>query len=546
MPNKELAVFNDFTGGWNTDKSPYNLSPKELALADNVDYSERGSIKKRENIDPYNNNSYEQQVERLFEWRTTSGNTELLAVMEDEKLYRIIDEDDIEEIRQNIGYNISYFVLNEYLYYVDGNEYYRVDEDTFTTEVVSEESFIEIIETAEEFSAEIDTNISLENENIEEDSEEVTYADDPDVTFSKDTDYEMNYDDGEIKPLSDGDMEENETYYISYEYETEDDNDLEPIRKCKYIIRHTKSNRIFAAGNPDDPSALYWSEMNEPTYFKEVSKLFPTTNDGPIQGLSIMGELLLVFFQNSIWAWRGIDPEADAVWEKLPVKHGTSNHRTIELTEGVLTFVGSSNIYGITSGEGLDNITDNRVSNVIKDIGNKNDMHAYYDGHNNKYMLAYSESSGRNDKILTLDFEIGAFGRWDGLGDINDFCLTENNELLMASDNYIYKMYQDTDYSDIDFYVKTKKEFLQSPYLEKTLKKIYARLSDNENTNITLILDDEEINIEAGYEIIRKSLYNPSVNMQLEIRNDSKEPVTLFNWGVEFKPVMTYQSKEGC
>lgn len=541
MAEKNLAVFDNFTGGLNTDKSPYNLMPNELITADNVDYSERGSIKKRKNINPYNDNSFNQEVERLFEWRTSDGSTELMAIMEDEFLYRIKSPSETEQIFKIIGTHISFVVINEYLYFVDGNEYYRIDDETFNVEPVPEEDFTSIINAVEEFEANIDNFYNLPDENIEINSETVYLADDPESEFTKDVDYEMNYPDGAIKPLSGGNMEDEESYFIEYTYETESDNDLDPIRKCRYLIRHPKSLRIFAAGNPDDPSALYYSEFNQPSYFKNISKLHPTTNDGAITGLYILDEMLLVFFHNSAWAWRGIDPNVDAVWEKIPIKHGAYNHRTIEITENALTFVDNSGIYAIAAGKGTENITDNKVSNIISKISNKNNIHSIYDSKNHRYMLAYSDTSGRNDKILTLDWNMGAYAKWTGLGNVNDFCLTKDGDLLMATKDYIMILNQDSDYKDIDFVIKTKKDFLQNPYLEKVIKKIFLSLTDTENTNVKLIFDKEEQNFEVNSKILRHNLFEKTIDIQVEIENNSKEPITLFNWGIEFKPVMTYK-----
>ena len=42
----EILFMNDFTGGWNADKSPESLQPNELVVADNIDISNRGALEK--------------------------------------------------------------------------------------------------------------------------------------------------------------------------------------------------------------------------------------------------------------------------------------------------------------------------------------------------------------------------------------------------------------------------------------------------------------------------------------------------------------------
>ncbi len=537
-------INNDFTGGLNTDTSPINLAEKELQIADNVDFSERGSIKKRKGGIEYNNTPYNQHVERLFEWRTSDGQTELMAVMEDEYLYRIIDSDNIEQIRKLISTHIDWFVLNEYLYIVDGNNYYRIDDETFTSEVVPETDQSEQIEHDEYFTADLDIEYDLTYDNLIVDSETVT--DDEENEYIKDTDYEMNYLDGIIKPLSTGSMQNGEEYNIVYEYEIESDNNLDPIKSCKYIVRHPKSYRIFAAGNINDPSALYYSEYNQPDYFKEVSVLYTTTNDGAIQGLQVFDELLLVFFKNSVWAWRGLDPASDVVWEKLPLKHGTFNHRGIAETEGALTFLDNSGIYAISPQKGTQNITDGKISNEIKTISNRNNIHSTYDSKNHRYLLSYSDTTGRCDKVLTLDWNLGAYARWTNLV-ANDFCYTDDGKLLMATENYIMEMNESIN-TDINFHIKSKKIVLGTPYDYKLISKIFASLSNyTENTKISFNIDDENKQqiIEVNNLIIRINLFEKGIEFEIEIEDNSDEEITLYNWGMDYRPVMTYQEGIG-
>src|SRR6056297_1735139 len=126
MP-KKIKVLQDFTGGLNVDKAKGHLAENELELADNADYSERGGCQKRKDVTNYLG-SYSQQVERIFEWSTSDGTEELMAILADGSLVRTSTG---ETIFQLIGTHISYFVLQEYLYILDGNNYYRIDDTAF-------------------------------------------------------------------------------------------------------------------------------------------------------------------------------------------------------------------------------------------------------------------------------------------------------------------------------------------------------------------------------------------------------------------------------
>lgn len=546
----KMKVFQDFRGGWNTDKSPEKLSEKELELADNVDYSRRGSLQKRGDVTNYNNTSYGQQVETVFEWPKSNGVSELMAVMEDQYLYKIDGPDSKTQIFQLFGTYINYFILQNYLYLVDGNNYYRIDDETFNYEVVPERDVSEILDYGEEFDAEIGTAHTLEEENLVSDSETVYKASDMETTFVEGTDYSINYGDvdtkGSITPLSGGNMKEGEPYYIVYDYEVPSDNDLTPIKKCQYVIRHPKSYRIFAAGNPNDPKALYFSEYNDPEYFKEISVLYPTTNDGPIQGLAVLDEMLAVFFEHTIWVWRGIDPATDAVWEKLPVKHGTYNHKTIETTQGSLIFLDTGGIYALNSSKGIQNITDNKVAKEINNIENGSYVTSKYDPNNHRLLVGYSDIGGRNDKILTLDWNIGAYSRWTSLSP-NDFCYTRDGELLMATDNYIKKMNQSNGTNSINFHIKSKKLNLENPYYHKLIKNLFLTfdtLPDGVTITANILFDDSTVEtLDITNKAVRKKILEKGLKLQLEIQEDSTENIILFNWGLEYEIVNTYREQ---
>jgi len=543
MPDKQMVAFRDFTGGLNTDKADGNLAENELRVADNVDFSERGGLQKRKDTSIYED-YFTQQVERVFEWNTSDGTTELMAVLEDGSLVRVNTG---ETIFQLFGTHISWFVLQEYLYLVDGNNYYRIDDETFNYETVPEQDVSGIREYGENFQAELDKEYELEYDDIQTDSETVSLFDDPDTTFERGTDYEMSiedYEEGIITPLSSGTMVEGEEYYIDYEYEFEGNIDLEPIRKCRYIIRHPKSFRIFAARNNDDPDAIYYSEYNQPDNFKATSVIHPTTNDGPVQGIEILDEMLLVFYRNSIWAWRGLDPAQDAVWEKLPIKHGTYNHRTLETAIGAITFLDNNGIYALSPQKGTQNITDNKVTNEIKSISNKNEVHSIFDAGNNRYLLAYSDNTGRNDKILTFDWELGAFARWTGLGDVNDFCYTQDGELLMATDGAIKKLNQDYGNNNIDLNVLTRTMTLQNPYLYKLIENLFLTLNNYTNdTEATINIDDLDKLFDITNDITRNPLHEKGVEIQVELSDNSTENIILYDYGLEFKPVRNYREE---
>lgn len=279
---------------------------------------------------------------------------------------------------------------------------------------------------------------------------------------------------------------------------------LEHIHRCKYVIRHPNSHRIFAAGDSENISALYYSEPGDPGEWKPTSVLFPVTGEGPILGLAIFGDALLAFYRRSIWAWRGIDPDEDATWFRLPTGVGTSSDKSIALTPGTLTFLSDDGIYCISPAilgfnvalqptEGLVlNLAKNKVQNLIRSIEKPEEAVGVYDPHRGRYLLAYTEPDAeRNTKILVYDWSIHAFTVYTNL-QVNDFLARPDGTLLAATHGHILQLEvgDSDDGNPIPMVVKTKQYNLDAPFHKKRIFRIYMsfRQPEQDTSIVTLRL----------------------------------------------------------
>ena len=108
--------------------------------------------------------------------------------------------------------------------------------------------------------------------------------------------------------------------------------------------------------------------------------LVPTLGEGKVTGLTVFGDSLLVIYQHGMWHWRGIDPEQDVTWKRVPIPLGGISFHTIGMTPSSLTFLGVGGIYAMSpvvlgydatiqpdSGV-LRNLTENKVERVINSI----------------------------------------------------------------------------------------------------------------------------------------------------------------------------------
>lgn len=344
--------------------------------------------------------------------------------------------------------------------------------------------------------------------------------------------------------------------------------------KCKYVVRHTKSNRIFMAGSEEDKAALYFSEPNDPSVVKQTSVMYPATDDGPITGLATFVDAVVVLFKRSLWVWRGIDPEIDAIWQKIPVPTGTNSPQTITQITQLLTYAGGSGIYGISPaaiGQSADirlgnnyvaDLTANKVTQIIKSITNQENIVSAYDPNGHKYMLAYcDDDTGVNNKILVLDETLGSYAIWEGI-QANDIYCTVDGEILIASDNYILKL--DDGYSDVDIAtgepkpIKFEAEIRSSfnaPMVKKLFTKCWTQIDgEEETTNFNLKIDvddklayDKEMEItNTGEQVAVKVNRFRATGKQLSvtITNDEQDKgFRLYGFGVEVTPVKSYSRR---
>ncbi len=283
------------------------------------------------------------------------------------------------------------------------------------------------------------------------------------------------------------------------------DNDLTPIRKCKWLVYNPRSYRIYAAGNPDAASRLYYSEANDITYFKNTSFLVPTGSDGPVTALAVFAHALLVFYSDSLRAWKGTDP-TDATWTAVPVPYGTNAPDTVCLTPNSLTWLSRSGLiclnpaildYNLTMLPGEELVTDisrGKVSSLVRGIKSHATCCAIYDTLRNRYLLAYTEMDQR--KMLVLNWELKAYTRYTGLG-ANCLCARKSGDIAFGSDGHIGVIRAEPIFVGVDCWgvdnefslvltpikldVHTGWSNLQRPMMKKRLHKLFI-VGHSENT----------------------------------------------------------------
>lgn len=187
------------------------------------------------------------------------------------------------------------------------------------------------------------------------------------------------------------------------------DSMLATVKNCKYI--EVRADRVFAAGDPDAPNTLYYSQVGDPTYFKSGQFLLQAASpDGDaITGLREFNEALLVFKGRSVWAWFGYTITTDVKFVKLNVHTGTKSERTICNVGTNLYYLGSDGVYAMV-GAYENTINTTKVSGSIDDMfedlyqpTNAYESTAcavYYKG---KYILSFCYDDGTESQDMTIN-----------------------------------------------------------------------------------------------------------------------------------------------
>lgn len=222
------------------------------------------------------------------------------------------------------------------------------------------------------------------------------------------------------------------------------DSNLATIQKCKYLMQ--RGQRLFAAGNFEAPNILYYSEVGDPTYFKEDSLVQAVTDDGDvITALYEFHGSLVVFKERAIFAWFGFDPTTDVEFQRLSVPTGTAARRTIKNVDNVLFFLGIDGVYALTGLEkeyiSAYNVTKHVSSWFNGDTPIVNAEDPYHNRHcavyrNGIYYLSVARTTAsQNDSVLVL---YGERRRDDMSVPVVEYTGWNVNSMLFSLDGTMY------------------------------------------------------------------------------------------------------------
>lgn len=344
------------------------------------------------------------------------------------------------------------------------------------------------------------------------------------------------------------------------------ENDIDPVKRCTMLVWHPKSMRFFAAGDPQHRSTLYYSEPNDPTLWKGTSRLVPAQADGPITALVLLADAVLVFFKNSIWVWRGIDPAEDVIWEKMSAPEGTNSPATIALTPMSLTFLGDGGLWVMspsaiglsgelqTEGQSFANIANQRMKTLLDQIVQRDKAVATYDARRQKYLLAFTtEESGPNDKVLEFDWATHSMVLHDGIN-IHSLLYRLDGTVAAGIASHIVQLNAgefdfNGSYEPIVFEVVTPPYSIE-PITPKRFQWLYVTFSlPNETLEVPcqVIVDGKSVlSVDLADHVdkpddtdvvtARVPLNFIGERIQLRFLSAQQDPIALYNWAFEWTP----------
>lgn len=235
--------------------------------------------------------------------------------------------------------------------------------------------------------------------------------------------------------------------------DTPAENMLPDVKKCKYIEQ--RGERLFASGNPEEPSYLYYSAVLDPSAWYTPTKvdgggnsmgvnpIRAVSDDGdPITGLREFHGALLVFKTRHIHAWYGYDPMIDVEFKQLDVQSGTISNRSIVKVDNFLFYMGAEGVWALKGTETNVIVTYKISKNIKPLLDDINIVTPYYNNpivaivYNDKYFISVPTGTNTtNDRILVFHFNnwqatsSESWSHYTGL-EIKDSLISYDNELL--------------------------------------------------------------------------------------------------------------------
>jgi hypothetical protein len=242
-------------------------------------------------------------------------------------------------------------------------------------------------------------------------------------------------------------------------------------KKCNRIRLYW--DRLMLFGDPDEPTQIYFSDINNPAYFPQVNCLrFDTGKQEPITSVVRLNDYLVVFSKTLIHILTGKTKDEFSV-NLINDSIGCIAPRSAVLTGNVITFLSEEGVFQLRpSTFKLDQLNVQRVDSKIKgEI--KKVTNACALNFDSQYWLCYPD-----DKVIyRYYYEKGVWVKDNSIKlNFVQFLQEGNNVFNLSADVKLYKnnssVYTDAE-EKYDMVVESKYFDLSKAFNFKKLKRLY-------------------------------------------------------------------------
>ncbi len=322
------------------------------------------------------------------------------------------------------------------------------------------------------------------------------------------------------------------------------------ILACQYFCFYGKRQRFLASGNPEDPTAVYVSQIGTFEKWDDTITIYPDYNLGVVTGLRNMNGDILICFENG---FTYLDSElliaegSEALVEYIPrissVPIGCSAGNTLcTVPEGIVfyhnenIFLAAFSLFGknyvkMPSQNEFVCLSRNKCENILK--GSTKHRAIYHD---HKYYLYFLDAETK-DRILIYDFREGHFLLYGDVPISGFISKDKGNHLIVSSGKYVLSAFQEGVYTDsvggtstaISFSVRSKFFDLGYDYRRLDLKRLYLVMNSYQFGDAVPVTNETERQGEIQFSLIGDC-------QNQEILNNMKDGVLWKNakWGDKY------------
>lgn len=204
--------------------------------------------------------------------------------------------------------------------------------------------------------------------------------------------------------------------------------------------------RLWVAGTKDEPFTIRWS-VTQPyhkVWFMDANNHLMEDDNSPITGIAGLGEHLIAFKRDSIWAMVEVgripgSEISDYRGMKIVDGVGCVSHHSIQQVRGKLVFLGEDGIYAFDGTANIQKISD-RIDTTVKSINQNRAAFAVSANWKTRGCYLLSVPAGQsydNSKTLVYDYLNDAWWIWNIAA---SFWLNDENsndeETLYFTDNF--------------------------------------------------------------------------------------------------------------